>query len=382
MRKVTQQRGMALVTVLVIVAFVAIIAQQLASTNMLSHRITQNIIDSDQAFQYGMSIEEMGLALLKLSLENEKGNEAVHLGQQWNQQLTYPIEEGVERDNVGFVNGKATDMQSCINLNAVLVRKKSQTGGSGNNSGNSGGNNSGNSGGNSSGGQFIDISFGDAQFQPTFGQRVLERLFELVSADVEDSVIAPADLAASVRDWVDGDQTPSNAGSAETNDYLGMEKPYRAADSFFGSVTELRVIKGFTKDIYKAISPYVCVIPAENANGPEKVVVNVNTLTPEKSVVLAALYEGMTREEASELITKRPEDGYRENTFQQELGALKSQNTNIKEIESAEVIFISNYFELRIDTTYRRGRAKINSLVKGSASDNFVVVNRYFGEPE
>ena len=81
-------------------------------------------------------------------------------------------------------------------------------------------------------------------------------------------------LLAGVVDWIDADETESGSGGAESNFYQGMKEPYRAANSFFKSIDELRLIRGFNESpvLIKLVQPFVTALPVADAG------LNINTL--------------------------------------------------------------------------------------------------------
>jgi general secretion pathway protein K len=55
--------------------------------------------------------------------------------------------------------------------------------------------------------------------------------------------------------------------------YLAQQVPYREAKRGFVHVSELRLVKGVSGDVYAALAPHVCALPAGTR-------INVNTATP------------------------------------------------------------------------------------------------------
>lgn len=81
-------------------------------------------------------------------------------------------------------------------------------------------------------------------------------------------------LLAGVVDWVDADDAESGPGGAESNFYQGMKEPYRAANAFFKSVDELRMVRGFNESpiLITLLQPYITALPVADAG------LNINTL--------------------------------------------------------------------------------------------------------
>jgi general secretion pathway protein K len=91
--------------------------------------------------------------------------------------------------------------------------------------------------------------------------------------------LAP-ELAEAVLDWIDADSDLAGANGAETQYYLALRKPYRAANAAMMQVEELYQVRGFDAATVAKLRPYVSALPG---NTP----VNVNTAP--NAVLLALL---------------------------------------------------------------------------------------------
>ncbi|WP_062062658.1 type II secretion system minor pseudopilin GspK [Cellvibrio sp. OA-2007] len=81
-------------------------------------------------------------------------------------------------------------------------------------------------------------------------------------------------LLAGVVDWIDADDAESGSGGAESNYYQGLKERYRAANSMFKSVDELRLVRGFNESpmLVTLLQPYITALPVADAG------LNINTL--------------------------------------------------------------------------------------------------------
>ena len=72
-------------------------------------------------------------------------------------------------------------------------------------------------------------------------------------------------IMCAILDWLDPDETQaSNDGcseGAERDDYLRLDEPYEPRNGPMESVGELRMVKGVTADIYRAVAPFLTVYP-------------------------------------------------------------------------------------------------------------------------
>lgn len=105
---------------------------------------------------------------------------------------------------------------------------------------------------------------------------MFRRLLENVGAD-------PA-IADDVKKWI---------GPADDIDgfYLAQAVPYRSAQRPFAHVSELRLVRGVTSDVYARVAPYVCALPAGT-------MLNVNTASVP---MLMALGPSITKAQAERI---------------------------------------------------------------------------------
>jgi len=210
------QRGIALVTAVMIVAIAAAIAVQIAFAHQIWFRQMENVADRDATdwLRRG-ALHWASLALL----EDAAQNSTDHLGESWAMGLpTLPVEGGTIKVSI-------EDAQSRFNLNSI--------------------------------GGTDPTSLANLQ--------VLQRLLDVLQLDPQ--------LANAVADWIDPN-SDARAGGAEDIDYLNLNPPYRAANRPMASVDELRLIRGFDAKTVAALLPYVTVLPAVTND------INVNTASP------------------------------------------------------------------------------------------------------
>ncbi len=192
------QRGIALVTAVMIVAIAAAIAVQIAFAHQIWFRQMENVADRGATdwLRRG-ALHWASLALL----EDAGQNSTDHLGENWAMGLpTLPVDGGTIKVSI-------EDAQGRFNLNSVGIPANLQA---------------------------------------------LSRLLEVLRLDPQ--------LANAVLDWIDtnSDALP---GGAEDVDYLNLNPPYRAANRPMASVDELRLIRGFDAKTVAAVLPYVTVLP-------------------------------------------------------------------------------------------------------------------------
>ncbi|HMM75838.1 MAG TPA: type II secretion system minor pseudopilin GspK [Gammaproteobacteria bacterium] len=105
----------------------------------------------------------------------------------------------------------------------------------------------------------------------------------------------PPEILPPLLDWLDADGDTRFPNGAEDEYYTRLEEPYRAANGPFADVSELRLVRGITPEIYAKLAPHVCVLGSS-------VPLNINTAPAE---VLMSLGPGIDRPTADLLIGSR-----------------------------------------------------------------------------
>ena len=206
--------GVALITVLLVVASATIAAVAISSRLQVDIRRTENLLHADQAWLHALGIESWAQGVLAADAR-ETGTD--HLGEAWNKPLESTPVEG------GSVAGKIVDQQGLFNLNNLL----------------------------------------DKDLKPSdLGLERFRRLLKILELD-------PL-LANALLDWMDKDSEPQPEGGAEDGDYQGRAPAYVSANRRLVHPSELLLVKGFTPEVYGLVAPYVCALP-------EPVDININT---------------------------------------------------------------------------------------------------------
>ncbi len=112
-------------------------------------------------------------------------------------------------------------------------------------------------------------------------------------------------VAAASADWIDSDAVPL-PGGAEDESYMRATPAYRAANRMMIDKSELRAVSGMTPAIYNLLSPWICALPVTDLSP-----INVNTLLPAQAPLFAMLVPGkLSVEGARAMLAARPEKGY------------------------------------------------------------------------
>ncbi len=287
-----KQQGVALIAVMMVVAFVVLIAASMSGRLQLELQRQINLQQRQQSLWLALGAEQFIQRLLKKSAA---GKETVNLSQEWaTQGAVFPAEQAV-------ISGSVTDLQACFNLNA-LQSAQSNNGGQNNNPGTDGQADGQQKDSQNGGQQKNDGKSGNDGRLGTAAQQSFLRLLEQSAVDLS---MPPDYLVARITDWLDADSTLQSAGGAEENDYAALEHPYYTANSLMVSKSELRTILDVTPADYALVAPLVCVIP-----GVSRLQLNVNTLKEEHAALLAGLIPGLSPDDAKSLIGSRPDKGY------------------------------------------------------------------------
>jgi len=86
-------------------------------------------------------------------------------------------------------------------------------------------------------------------------------------------------------DWIDADLVPQNPDGAEDTVYMGQTPPYRTANRYITSISELLALPGFGRDRYLLLAPYITALPA---------LTKINVCTAKDKVLDAFLGAGHT----------------------------------------------------------------------------------------
>lgn len=308
------QRGIALITAMLVTALAAIAATAVLVSANNGIRRAGTLIDGERAWWYAQGLESWTRRILAHDLE--KNGAVDSLDEDWAQPLDYlPVEQGA-------VRGRIVDLTGRFNLNNL------------------------------------------ASTQAPKYQKQLLRLFQNIKG-LDPAAAQP--LAAAIIDWIDADQIPSGAGGAEDTDYQSLPLPYRAANQPMGSPTELLAIKGMTPEIYQRLAPFVCTLPLGSSKVATKI--NVNTASAE---VLMSLSTNLDRSKIDNFIVKRLKEPVK---TVQELQQ-PPDNTLPADVTTDLVDVKSQFFLVTVEALIGSGRAALYSVIQRAASGAPQVIAR------
>jgi general secretion pathway protein K len=215
MKSLNNQKGIALITVLLVMALVAVMAVNMTFAQHIDIRRTGNLLDGDQAMVLALGLEEWGRQVLIRDVA--KGNND-HFGEDWAMGLMPTATEN------GMISGSIVDLQGRINLNNLAVGSP-------------------------------------ANVEQTALR--LERIFDLCEIEGGSA------LVLALADWLDEDEQ-IRPGGAEDNEYLLHEPPYLAGNRLLTSPSELLLVEGGSPDNYGCLAEHITALPIATP-------INVNT---------------------------------------------------------------------------------------------------------
>ena len=249
------EKGAALLTVMLMVAVISVIAVGVLDDIRFGVRRTLNARIASQAQWYALGAEQLARTRIVQLMDRQPDKTTLEGG--WNGRvISFPIQQG-------RMEARLTDATGCFNLNSV-----------------------------------VEANQGEPFRRRELGVRQFVTLLSLLG------IPSGPELAENLADWMDS----NDVGRAESEDpgYAKLVQPYRTAGGPLAEVSELRAVRGFTPGVYAALRPYVCALPTTDLSP-----VNVNTLPPERALLLTALTEGRVgRETAARVLSGRPAEGW------------------------------------------------------------------------
>jgi general secretion pathway protein K len=289
-----KQRGVALVTALLVVSLATVAAVAMATRLQVDVRRTGNLLHGEQAYAYALAAESWASVILQRDANDSKIDT---LGEDWATALPPIAVEG------GYVSGRIEDLQGRFNINNLV-------------------------------GADGKPSEPDLEY--------FKRLLGLLELETG--------LATVLLDWIDADINATFPDGAEDDSYLRETPPYRAANRPLVSISELRLVKGYSAEIVAMLEPYITALPEPTA-------LNVNTAP---ALVLQALHAELDPTDAEQIIEARGDDGFPELEDFLALDALAGLQLDV------DVGVKSDWFNVLTDVRIGRGQARLESRLQRS----------------
>lgn len=310
-----RQQGFALMTVMLVVALVAIIVSQMLYQQRLDVLRSQNMLNQAQSLAVANGLEvwvKQGLAL------DGESNNFDHLNEEWARPMP-PIPFAG-----GQIAGSLSDLQGRLNLNNVMETDETKR---------------------------------------LAWQKLLQRYFERQQ-------LSP-DLVDVVTDWVDADNTISPMG-AESETYLLRQPPYRTANQPMVLVQELALLKGFDASIMQQLLPDLAALPLVTQ-------INVNTAPAKVIEALADWMtpELVKAWEAERLVNPVEQvAGFR--LFMQQETQFDIAEVN-RDLPDTMLTTQSQYFLLEGQITFGVSEQSLSAVLYRASDHQVSLVQRWFG---
>ncbi len=316
-----RQRGVALVSVLLIVAILLAVVSRLMANHNLVINQHQNTFEQNQALHYALGAETLARQALYEDFSTS-GKDVDHLGEIW-AQSTMPF----ELDEGGYLEAQLSDMNGCFNLNALAS---------------------------------ASIRNGDDEPRNRGGGDSLTSFRRLL-----DTAGVNSDLAYAWKDWIDGDLEITRSG-AEDSEYLVQQPPFRTPNQRVLHLSEIYLMPYVEREQLDPVVPFLCLLPEEDLQ------INVNTAN---APTLAALHEEVTLAMAETIVaTDRAFATVDEFVQQNEEFQPVQQQGGLLTVES-------QYFLLHAQAQVGSSSVTLQSLLYRDPSSGLVtVLQRDFGK--
>jgi len=200
------QRGIALITAVLMVALATILAVEVGFRGFLDQRRSGTLFALDLAYEVALGAEAWAADFLKQDLQESQTD---HLGETWARPLPpLPIDGG------GIVEGRLEDMQGRFNINNLVTPEGAAN---------------------------------------EAAVKQLERIFSTL--DIEPT------WATAIADWIDIDTQPGFPDGAEDSVYTGQDPPHLTANMPVTRVSELMVLPGFGAERFARVRPFLAALP-------------------------------------------------------------------------------------------------------------------------
>jgi general secretion pathway protein K len=252
MRAPANERGAALLSVLLLVAVMATVAATALDRIGVGTHLAANAATVGQGRAWLQSTELLATTRIEdlLAADQEKT-----LGTGW-----MGLERRIALPEGASVRARIEDGGNCFNLNSLVTRTED--------------------------GRLV-------------ARPVAVNQFAALMTMLGISVGEASRIAVSASDYIDSDSMPHNLGVEDGGKLL-------PSNHLMADPSELRAVAGVTDRQYGLLSRWICALPAADLSG-----INVNTLLPEQAPLVAMLAPGRIEpSRARAAIAQRPETGF------------------------------------------------------------------------
>ncbi|RKG35773.1 general secretion pathway protein GspK [Acinetobacter guerrae] len=309
--RIKNQQGIALITILVMVALATILAATIAKRQSNTAENTAYLMRQNQSLLYAKSAEAFFSELLVQDAQDSA--QVDHMGETWAKPMpAFPVEDG-------YVSGYLQDESGKFNLNNLVKADGTP----------------------------------DENVRKWF-EKLLVR------------VGLPADLSQAVIDWQDPDDQTIGAMGAESTYYQGLQQPYLAPNTQFHSIEELKKVRGFEGKNFDLIKPYISALPSNQATK-----ININTAP---ALVLASIDEKLDQNAINDQLKAKfaKMEYFKSVNDLWSLEAFKNIDPENKQRVMSLLDVKSNYFQARIEVMLSERKRQFSSYLMRKDKQVFV----------
>lgn len=323
MRPAAHERGVALLSVLLLVAVMAVLAVAILDDVRFGLRRNANARSGAQAQWYALGAESLARSQIVRLTALEPNRTTLAGG--WNgRPFVFPVEGG-------SISGRINDATHCFNLNSVVNGVPEL---------------------------WIPLEPEEGGYQ----YEALLRVLGFPDAQARQ-------LSDTLIDWIDTDSAPRLAGG-EDPAYAGLPGRPLTASALLSEPSELRALLGYTPEVYRRIRPYVCALPT-NQLSP----INVNTLAESDAPLLVMLSDGaISLPAARDVIATRPAEGWLESARFWSHPALAASPPPPTAL--TQIAFRTQFFALLTEVRHLDAEVAMSALIELDLAGRATVVAR------
>ncbi len=318
----SSQRGVALITVLLIVAICSLLATQLISEQHIQFRRTLNQLQGDRAFHYVLSAEEWGREILIL---DANANQTDNYNDDWAMQLPPMEVDG------GMMLLLAEDMHGRFNINNLVTNG------------------------------VIDNQ------QVAIFQWLLENL------SLDPNLVWP------LVDWLDKDDQLIGPSGAENDVYSQLTPPYRPANQAMINPDELAAVQGYTPEVMAELIDHIVALPLDASGAASATMINVNFIA---EPLLKALSVKMASAKVELVLQQANDDGF--SSVSDFLTAIDDENPGVtglsNSIDQTLLSVQSEYFILHYQGGFDPVLLKNYTIMHRDSDAKVRIINRAQGD--
>lgn len=324
-----QQRGVALIMAILIVALATILAVSVASDGFMDQRRAGTLLMVDQAYEVALGAEAEAASALEEDAKTANGAKYDGTFEPWAQPVTLPIED------IGELRGNLEDLQGRFNLNNL-------------------------------------VSVNGVINPETLTQ--FTNLLDMLGIDKR--------WAGIIADWIDADNNPNFPDGAEDSVYSQRTPPYLTANRPLTTTSELLAVvdgygKSFGMENYLKLEPFITALPIDTP-------LNVCTASGEvlDAMKTAGNTEYSTASGKTNLVDNRKATCFPKITDLRAAFGSDPAFVNMMQKHGAYLAENSRYFRANIFVTLGTTEIAMYSVLQRTGNGQKVhVISRSFGSP-